>query len=213
SLLQADTQVTKLTPGLRLELKLDEKIAAFNKQGNISFQIVPSRFGSMKENKKNDTVRLLKNPLYFTHAHNIFVDDAKVSRDVNTVILLFHELSHASFDEMLSKYPENLKSRLKDLLPETAIEKLMSTNKEKLQIDGDLYDLFSERFAFELEYRLDRNISKVMDNWPAFYRFDGVTDDESLGLIDGFVRRYYNIDNPALSGLAVYPLDLLVEKN
>lgn len=210
SLLETDTQLIKLTPGLRRELSLDRTIAAFHKQGSIPFEITLSRSGSFQENKTNDTVRQLENTRYFTHEHNIFVADAELSRDVNTVILLFHELSHAAFDHMLAKNPERFAAHFAPSLPKTEIKKLLRRSNGKLKIDGDLYDLFSERFAFELEYRLDRKISSLVDTWPSFYRFEGVTEDEYINLIDGFVRRVYNIDHPALENVPAYPLDLLV---
>jgi hypothetical protein len=210
SLLEADTQIVKLTPELRGILKLGDGIAAFHKQGNMQFKITASRSGSTQQDKTNDTVRKLKNPKYFTHAHNVFVADADISSSVNTVILLFHELSHAAFDETLSRSPENLKSKLSELTSESMTSELIKMNKGKLNIDGDLYDLFSERYAFELEYRIDRTFSKIVINWPTFYRFDGVSEDESVDLIDGFVRRVYNIDHPSLSEIRAYPLNNLL---
>ncbi|MDD4973995.1 MAG: hypothetical protein PHY93_06570 [Bacteriovorax sp.] len=208
SLLEADTEVTKLTPEIRAKLKLDNGVAAFHKQGTMLFKINPSRAGDIKENKQNDKIRMLANSHYFTHAHNIFVADGPISSEVNTLILLFHELSHASFDQMITKRPEMLVSMLRKLLPDVTIQKLLHIGiNDVLEIDGDLYDLFSERYAFELEYRINRNISEVTPNWPSFYRFNDVSNDEYLEDIDKFVRRIYNIDHPALMNIPLQPTE------
>lgn len=211
SLLEADTKVTKLTPAIRNELNLSAGIAAFHKQGYLPFEITLSRAGNITENKTNDTIRQLTNDNYFRNEHNVFVADALVNREVNTVILLFHELSHAAFDQMLIRDPQYFVSHLSEVLPKKDLKKLIKGTGSSIRIDGDLYDLFSERFAFELEYRLDRQASAVLDSWPTFYRFDGVYDDEYVDLIDGFVRRVYNIDHPLLVNARAYPLNHLLK--
>jgi hypothetical protein len=138
------------------------------------------------------------------------VADEEISSNVNTVILLFHELSHAAFDEMLTRFPVNLTSRVQELISPHDLNKLIAFTNGKVSIDGDLYDLFSERYAFELEFRIDRRFAEVVDAWPAFYRFNGVNGDEYVDLLDGFVRRVYNIDHPLLDGARAYPLDNLI---
>lgn len=210
SLLEADTQVVRLTPSIRKELGLKGNIAAFHKQGSIPFEIIPSRAGTFQDNKTNDTVRQLESHRYFTHEHNVFVEDAELSRNVNTVILLFHELSHAAYDQMLATKPENFVAQLSSMVPTSDLKKLIKRANGRIKIDGDLYDLFSERFAFELEYRLDRNVSHILIKWPRFFRYDEVYDEEYVTLIDGFVRKVYNIDHPLLDSVSPAPLDLFL---
>jgi hypothetical protein len=212
SLLDGDTSISLLTPEIRNELDLDRWVAAFHKQGSISFSIIPSRAGDIQYNKQNDTIRLLTHPRYFSHAHNVFVADEEISFDLNPLSLLLHELSHAAFDQWFTKHPEKLENILLEMLPKTILQKLIKTGKNGLkEIDGDLYDLLSERYAFEFEYRLNRKITKVFPKWPFSFSYTEAPSEHFREMIEDYIRRHYDIDHPLLTQLPIRPLDKLLK--
>lgn len=212
SLIEGDTQVNLLTPQIRSELNLDRGVVAFHKQGLVTFKIIPSRAGNIQRDKQNDTIRKLSNLNYFSHRHNVFVNDEKISWDLNTLSLLIHELSHAAFDQWFSTHPENIKIMLEGLLPLKAREQLVWEDEKGIpQIDGDLYDLLSERYAFELEYRLNREITKMDPSWPFNFSFTEFPSDQYDQLINGYVRKQYEIDHPKLLKMPTYKLDRILQ--
>jgi hypothetical protein len=185
---------------------------AFHKQGLIAFKIIPSRAGNIQRDKQNDTIRQLTHSYYFSHLHNVFVADEITNWDLNTFSLLIHELSHAAFDQWISNYPLKIITMLKKLLPIKTVNRLISNDKtEILQIDGDLYDLLSERYAFELEYRLNRQITKTNPNWPFNFSFTEFPNDNYNQLINDYVRKQYEIDHPELLQLPTIQLDQMLQ--
>ena len=211
SLIEGDTQVNLLTPQIRNELSLDRGVVAFHKQGLLIFNIIPSRAGEIQRDKQNDTIRQLSHPYYFSHQHNVFVADEKTTWDLNTFSLLIHELSHVAFDQWISKHPEKIKIRLLKFLTKETINKLVWNDKiGVLQIDGDLYDLLSERYAFELEYRLNRQITKINPQWPFNFSFTEYPSDKYFQLVDEYVHRQYEIDHPELFKVQTFKLDGLL---
>ncbi len=192
SLLQADTKVLNLNSQYKKIFQLNSGVAAFNKQGHLDFEIVRSETSDLK--KLNDTVRNLnENPL-FDRDHNIFLMDTPHSIESNSIVLLFHELSHAAFDQGLSFDRKAILKEIKKRYTHNKIENYFLFKNDKLHIEADLYDLISERYAFELEYYIDSQFKKNVPDWPGFFRFIGVEDSEAVEVIDGFTRRVYGID-------------------
>jgi len=213
ALLKADTNVNLFSDDVRLTYNLERHVVAFHKQGNMEFTINPSRSGTFEGTKTNEHVRNLPlNPKYTNHAHNVVIADEKVSRDLNTVSLLIHELSHAVFDYWLVHSPQKLMTFLSKNLSPEAISKLVKVNSQgKLEIDGDLYDLLSERYAFELQYRFDTAVSKSKPEWPSSFNYTDENAKDYTDLINSYVRRQYDIDHPLLKDFQVKPLDDLLD--
>jgi hypothetical protein len=213
SLLEADTAVALLTPEIRTELDLYRNIVAFHKQGPMGFDIIASRSGEYQGIKQNDTIRILPASHYFIHGHNIFVADEKVSIDNNTFSLLFHELSHAAFDQWITYHPEKLNQYLRPILsPQVLVKLFYKSANGKYAIDGDLYDLLSERYAFELEYRLNTKIANKIAHWPLSFSYTEAPTNKYSELIDDYVRRNYDIDHPALKKFPIQSLEGLLFK-
>lgn len=212
TLIEGDTQVEHLTYPIRKELGIDRWVAAFHNQGYMSLTIRPSRSGSFHGVKQNESIRNLKHDSLLSHTHNIYVTDGPVNLDGNPLSLLFHELSHAAFDQWIINSPDKVKNFLISWIGQGKTNSLfVISSDDSIEIDGDLYDLLSERYAFELEYRLNRQISTRYSPWPFSFSFTEEPDDNYVSLIDDYVRRHYDIDHPLLKNIDTNPLDFLLE--
>jgi hypothetical protein len=209
SLLETDTQVRDLTPEVRRELRLANEVAAFHKQVRLPFEILPSSGSSLL----NEDIRKLENPGLFKHAHHAFVTDREVSQDANSVILLLHELSHTAFDRWVEKHPQAVETYLRRQLPAEQVTKLFSRDwRGRIRIDADVYDLLSERYAFELEFRINWEAYQKLGKkaWPFFYRYFDMPVGRFRTEIDDFVRRNYGINRPELKNFETEPTEKIM---
>jgi hypothetical protein len=209
SLLDTDTQVNGLTPEIRQELQLQRGVAAFHKQTGLPFEIQAGSDSPLL----NEHIRKLQSPKLFGHAHNVFVHDRSITQDNNPVILLFHELSHAAFDRWVEKYPAELERHLRSELPAEQVSTLFVKNSRgKSRLDADTYDLLSERYAFELEYRINWEANQKLGKktWPFFYRFAQTKPQFFRTEIDEFVRRSYAIRRAELKNFRSEPTEKIV---
>ncbi|MGZ3791304.1 MAG: hypothetical protein ACXVCP_03075, partial [Bdellovibrio sp.] len=198
-----DTDVFLLTLEIRQELGIDRWVAAFHKQGDMDFIIRPSRSGKYQGEKQNDSIRSLNAPGYFIHKHNVYVADGQISYDSNPLSLMLHELSHAAFDHWISTNPKKIKQIITRYVSSAKVDQLFRMNDNgEIEIDGDVYDLLSEKYAFELEYRLNRQITRHNSQWPFSFSFATEPTDDYPALIDDYVRRHYDIDHPALKNIS-----------
>lgn len=212
TLIEGDTQVEHLTYPIRKELGIDRWVAAFHNQGPMSLTIRSSRVGSFKGVKQNESIRNLKHDSLLSRTHNVYVADGPVNLDSNPLSLLFHELSHAAFDQWIINNPNKVKNFLSSWIGQRKANLLFVVSSDNsIEIDGDLYDLLSERYAFELEYRLNRQISARYSQWPFAFSFTEAPDENYVNLVDDYVRRHYDIDHPMLNNIEANPLDFLLE--
>lgn len=211
TLIQGKTQVNHLTHSIRNQLAIDRWVAAFHHQSSMKLKIKDSRLGSFGGPKQNESIRKLKHDVLLTETHNVYVEDGPVTFDRNPLSLLFHELSHAAFDEWIINNPKSMEMFLISWIGEEKTKKLFVVTEESLEIDGDLYDLLSERYAFELEYRLNRQITAVNPDWPFSFSFTEAPTENYVQLIEDYVRRHYDIDNPLLNNAKITPLDYLLK--
>lgn len=202
TLIEGDTEVYPLNLEIRQELDIDRWVAAFHKQGEMDFVIAPSRAGEYQGEKQNDTIRSLKHPNYFPHKHNVFVEDGPITYDSNPLSLLLHELSHAAFDHWIATNPKKIKQIITRYVSSAKVDKFFRVSADSTVIDGDIYDLLSEKYAFELEYRLNRQLTKHNSQWPFAFSFTTEPTDDYPALIDDYVRRHYDIDHPGLENIS-----------
>ena len=109
---------------------------------------------------------------------------------------------------MLSKSPQVLLDYIEPYFSPAELAELVGVENHKIRIiDTELYDLLSERYAFELEYRFNMAVyERNRDSWPYYYRFADMAADNPEESLSAWVQEIYDIKNPLLAKISVAPL-------
>lgn len=142
-----NTRVVELSRELRAELELPNTVDAFVSSKSRSFRFMTSEAFGKTANQALDDVSDGMKELAVTQRskHLVFVPDKAVTDIENDVIVLIHELAHIRFDMFLEKNIDQLVKRFSWTL-------LRKAPDGKIEINQQLYDFLTERYALETEY-------------------------------------------------------------